>query len=74
MRRISVTLILVMVLVGLQGAAFAAAKTKKKVSHATPAQTSHRTTTPHRKASSTKTGSTKPAAPAPEPDQANKPK
>jgi hypothetical protein len=73
MRRITVTLILVMALVGLEGAAFAA-KTKKKVSHATAAQTSHRTTTAHRKASSTKTGSAKQAAPAPEPDQANKPK
>jgi hypothetical protein len=73
MRRISVTLILVMVLVGLQSAAFAA-KAKKKVSHATAAQTSHGTTPAHRKASPTKTGSTKQATPAPEPDQANKPK
>jgi hypothetical protein len=68
MRRFSVTLILVMVLVGLQGAAFAA-KAKKKVSHATAAQTSHRTTTAHHKAT-TKTGSAKPAAP----DQDKKPK
>lgn len=69
MRRILVTLILVMVLVGLQGAAFAA-KAKKKVSHATAAQTSHRTTTAHHKASTTKTGAAKPAAP----DQDKKPK